>query len=911
MTTIRFIFNTSLKAFAFQLLLLAVQATEDIQNGSTIMNAEQELHIEPAHAVLFPSFTLLFGVVTFLVLTRSFKALPYTAVMFLLGTIMGIWVELADDSTDHITESLRLWIPIDSEVLLLVFLPGLIFKDAISLNVHLFAMAILQCIIFAFPLVLAGTVLTAIVAYYIFPYNWSWDLCLAFGSILAATDPVAVTACKSEERLYELLDLETEWLTFSFYYFDKVLEQVGAPPRLKIHIYGESLLNDGSAIVFFSIFSERFFYLLNVEGFGEDIGWVEGTLMFLKKSLGAVVIGIGFGVGLLLLLGLLNHRMSRTENVVEVMAMAAVAYTGFYVADYVCDTSGIIATVVGGVTVKLFGRALVNDIRLVDDFWALVQQILNTILFALGGAVWGSVITRGHQDGLFTRADWGYMVLLYVLFLCIRAFLFMSAYPTTKRIGLSTNVKETVFMVHGGLRGSVAIALALALDNRVHAVGASQQYIDQTTTVFSMIGGVAFMTLILQGVTASPLIRYLGLTRSSESRRKILKALQTRYRLAMVDEMVRLLTQKRFHEVNFALVKHHIPLLRDLTRQQLRDSVEKFRDKTPKEEYVPPYLQRILPYLAKDDEEESEYQKNYGFEGNEDVLHTDANDRVSQGHRNTERRQRQSNIRHMMAEDRLNIKEMRLLFLSIMKAAYERQINDGELVDKEFLTLALGQSLDCAEDDVLNGESINDWNHATAMDGFLQALVKRCINCSVAKYVFKKTRLKLGHSIRRLDIERALAFMEAHRWARDYIQKEFQDSDRELAEEGKLVMSESRCQCEKASAVFDQYGRHDVADVVSHKFCSIVINSAVSCIEKLVRAGLMHETEAEHVVTEMESSLISVRTCRLKDHPGEVPTDLYDDEEEQKGVHRERATGSLAKQPKVEDTLTQEESFVE
>ncbi len=672
------------------------------------------------------------------------------------------------------------------------------------------------------------------------------------------------------------------------------------------------MLNDGSAIVFFSIFSERFYYLLNVEGLGEDIGWVEGTLMFLKKSLGAVVIGFAFGVGLLLLLGLLSHRMSRTENVVEVMAMAAVAYTGFYVADYVCDTSGVIATVTSGVTVKLFGRALVNDVQLADDFWALVQQILNTVLFALGGAVWGSVITRGQQNGLFTRTDWGYMILLYVLFLCIRALLFVGAYPITKSIGLSTNVKETVFMVHGGLRGSVAIALALALDNRVHAVGASRQYIDQTTTVFIMVGGIAFLTLILQGVTASPLIRYLGSTRSSESRKKILKALQTRYRLAMVDEMVRLLTQKRFHEVNFALVKHRIPLLRDLTRQQLRDSVEKFRGKTPAEDYVPPYLKRILPYLAEDDEEETEYQKIVGFEGNDDVLHTDTYDPASQDHRHTDGRQRQSNMRYMMVKDRLTIKEMRLLFLSAIKAAYERQINDGELADKEFLTLTLYQSLDCAEDDVSNGNSINDWNHATAMDGFLQVMVKRCINCSVTNYLFEQAnvRLNVGHNLRRLDIERSLAFMEAHQWARDYIQKEFQDSDRGLAEEGKLVISESQRQCEKASAVFDQYDRHDVTGVVSHKFCSIVINSAVSCKERLVGAGLMHETEAEHVVTEIESTLIGVRTCRLRHHLGEVPTDLYDVEEEQEGVRLERVIGSLATQQNVEDTLTHEESFL-
>ena len=64
-------------------------------------------------------------------------------------------------------------------------------------------------------MVLAGTCLTALVGYYIFPFGWSFNLAMTFGSILSATDPVAVSA---------------------------LLEEVGAPPRLKIHISGESEL---------------------------------------------------------------------------------------------------------------------------------------------------------------------------------------------------------------------------------------------------------------------------------------------------------------------------------------------------------------------------------------------------------------------------------------------------------------------------------------------------------------------------------------------------------------------------------------------------------------------------------------------------------------------------------------------
>lgn len=150
------------------------------------------------------------------------------------------------------------WKEIDGEVLLLTFLPGLLYKDASSLNVHLFFNALSQCMVFAFPMVLAGTVLTALLLYYVFPYDWSFSLCMTAGSILSATDPVAVAA---------------------------LLEAVGAPPRLKVHIAGEALLNDGSAIVFFTIFGLQLYLSeLNIEGLGEEIGWWEGIKQFFHMS---------------------------------------------------------------------------------------------------------------------------------------------------------------------------------------------------------------------------------------------------------------------------------------------------------------------------------------------------------------------------------------------------------------------------------------------------------------------------------------------------------------------------------------------------------------------------------------------------------------------------------------------------
>jgi NhaP-type Na+/H+ or K+/H+ antiporter len=77
-----------------------------------------------------------------------------------------------------------------------------------------------------------------------------------------------------------------------------------------MHISGESLLNDGSAYVFFNIFRARFLYQLNIPDVGKNIGWGEGFKIFFQLSLGGMCIGIAFGLGTVLVLYKLKHRLS-------------------------------------------------------------------------------------------------------------------------------------------------------------------------------------------------------------------------------------------------------------------------------------------------------------------------------------------------------------------------------------------------------------------------------------------------------------------------------------------------------------------------------------------------------------------------------------------------------------------------
>ncbi|CAJ1966686.1 unnamed protein product [Cylindrotheca closterium] len=799
---------------------------------------------EAPHAVLFPSLTLTLGVIVFYVLSRYAKALPYTAVMFLIGTIMGIATEFLG-SYDHVGQSIRLWIGINSEVLLLVFLPGLLFRDAMSQNVHLFWHSLYQLLIFAFPMVLAGTVLTALVAYYIFPYNWPFNLAMAFGAILAATDPVAVAA---------------------------LLDEVGAPPRLKIHIAGESLLNDGAAIVFFSIFVGRYFYedldYIGGKDHSEDIDLSRGVAMFFQKALGGAAVGVFFGLGQLILLFILHRRVSREENIVQVTSVVGMAYLNFYTADYVWHTSGVISTVVAGLIVKLLGRGSINDLKLLEDFLCLLEHLLNTVLFVLGGIVWGAVVATGEKLGKWGGIDWAYLALLYIMLLVIRGFLFALVYPVTSRIGLKSDPKETLFQVYGGLRGALGIALAIALDNEVAALAGGRFETEaelHTTQAFVMVGGIAMMTLVINGITAGPLLRKLGLADSTDARSMIIKTLQVEFRSLAIDDFVRLLAQPRFYHTDFSFVKKHVPFLGDLTRTQFLDSARKYKN-THGLDSAPPFLKNILPDLENDktpsriEEEFSDEEVLADFDNY--VRKKRLECQSTKAHRPIQNRRQSSNVRAMMGEDALSAKELRLLFVSIMRAQYEKQISRGELENEHFLAIALDQSLDFASHDIHKGRPLQDWKHLTELHDPMARLearaMKTLMTLSCGSLNGKRSGKKiLGCKVRSelLLIERAMAFMAAHEESQKLFHNENEDMDNKLSKPAKRVIQESLEQYASAQYALKHYDKQLVQKTASRKLCKILLNQTMYHVEKFVHMGALKESEAEHLIEEYLHSL--------------------------------------------------------
>jgi NhaP-type Na+/H+ or K+/H+ antiporter len=197
-------------------------------NSSSSNNDQGES--ESSTVILFLSFSVLAACISKIIFSKILRnkvPLPFTVAVLMLGFIIGIIVtQVKNINNDFLYGEIQLS-GIDPHLLYYIFLPLLIFDSSFNGHFHVIKQQLLSAIILAGPGVFITTAIIAICGIYIFPYDWSWLVGLTFGSILSATDPIAVVA---------------------------LLHDSGASKSLASLIDSESLLNDGSAFVMFLIF---------------------------------------------------------------------------------------------------------------------------------------------------------------------------------------------------------------------------------------------------------------------------------------------------------------------------------------------------------------------------------------------------------------------------------------------------------------------------------------------------------------------------------------------------------------------------------------------------------------------------------------------------------------------------------
>ena len=230
--------------------------------------------------------------------------------------------------------------------------------------------------------------------------------------------------------------------------------------------------------------------------------------------------------------------------------------------------------------------------------------------------MWGNIISPTSikfqvEDSVrLQKIDWGYLFMLYAMLIIIRFILVFCFYPVVSRIGIGSSLKEAVFMGFGGFRGTVGIALALSLSSQIlyhtDELGCKYSkldpeeciyYRDETNRLFCFVGGISILTLMVNGLLSGPLLKLLGLAKSEKTRKRVVENYWKNLVEHILVDYVRLLSQERFKDVDFSLVRQHVPLIGAFTFNELMAAVDVYKKQTPPHLHSLPHLEHVIPYV--------------------------------------------------------------------------------------------------------------------------------------------------------------------------------------------------------------------------------------------------------------------------------------------------------------------------
>lgn len=342
-----------------------------------------------------------------------------------------------------------------SELLLGSMLSFMLFAGAININIKDLSKEKVPVMLFSTLSVLISTFAVGTFAYYVLPLfhlNIPFIHCLLFGALISPTDPIAVLG---------------------------ILKETSIPKSLETKIAGESLFNDGVAVVIFITIWQAA-KSPTLPTFSE-IG-----LLFLREALGGLILGFVVGwVGYKLMTSIDNYK-------VEVMITLAIVMGGYTLASML-NVSGPLAMVVAGILVGNHGKKYAMSDKTseyISKFWELIDDILNALLFVLIGL-----------ELLIMKAISTYVWVSLWMILALLIIRYISVLIPSLIIKLSGHFdrKAIIVLTWGGLRGGISIALALSLT-----------YDLNKELLVSMTYFVVAFSILVQGLTVGKLTRFLN-----------------------------------------------------------------------------------------------------------------------------------------------------------------------------------------------------------------------------------------------------------------------------------------------------------------------------------------------------------------------------------------------------------------
>lgn len=384
-------------------------------------------------------------------------------VLTLIGSLVLILVsKIALDIEEPVAELVA---GLDFKALVLDSMLGfLLFAGALHVNLNGLAEQKRVIATLATAGIVASTVVVGYLCYWgqgLLGIDISLVYWLLFGALISPTDPIAVLG---------------------------ILKTAGVPKTLETKIVGESLFNDGIGVVVFIAL------LGFVGGEGQDMGAAQIGQLFLAEAVGGVVYGLAIGLVTFALL-------KQVDNYIVEVLMTLALVMGGYALAHTIHTSGPIAMVVSGLLIGNQGRRLAmseQTVQRLDNFWELIDEILNAVLFVLIGL---EVLALSFAMDYLVAGLLAIPLVLAARFICVGATI-----QVLRRWRTFTPHVVTV-MTWGGLRGGISVALALSLPR-----GAEREILLVITYV------IVVFSIVVQGLSTGPLIARLKLG-SDEHRR--------------------------------------------------------------------------------------------------------------------------------------------------------------------------------------------------------------------------------------------------------------------------------------------------------------------------------------------------------------------------------------------------------
>ncbi len=373
---------------------------------------------------------------------RHFR-IPYTVALVLVGLALSLRAPLG--------------IQLTPDLILTLFIPPLVFEAAFHINLENLRQNITSIMLLAVP----GVILTMLLVGLIVSWGVGMPigLALVFGALIAATDPVSVVA---------------------------IFRRLGAPKRLEVLLEGESLFNDGTAIVVFN--------LAVVAYLTGRFDMLQGLVDFVRVAGGGFLIGLAFG-------WLASRLIAQIDDhLVETTITTVLAFGSYLVAEHLLHVSGVLAVVAAGLVNGNIGpQGMSPTTRIVVlNFWEYVTFLANSAVFLLIGL---DIDIPSLISGLNSIA-WAIVAILVARAITIYGL---------SRLGRGMPPPWRHVLFWGGLRGAIALALALSL---------APQFGDSRQTIIVMTFGVVLFTLIGQGLTMGGIVRRLKIITVPEVQRE-------------------------------------------------------------------------------------------------------------------------------------------------------------------------------------------------------------------------------------------------------------------------------------------------------------------------------------------------------------------------------------------------------